>query len=127
MVLEPERRLIRTNYSDLAKFEALVYSLSEILVEKIRSIMQRGYSRDYYDVWRLLRENKFKDSEIKKLLKMKCELNRIRYEPSLLFDEKRLSEAQSFWEKGLLHLTKELPKFEVIISETKERLSFLRE
>lgn len=127
MVLEPERRLIRTNYSDLAKFEALVYSLSEILVEKIGSIMQRGYSRDYYDVWRLLRENKFKDSEIKKLLKMKCELNRIRYEPSLLFDEKRLSEAQSFWEKGLLHLTKELPKFEVIISETKERLSFLRE
>jgi predicted nucleotidyltransferase component of viral defense system len=89
--------------------------------------MQRGYSRDYYDVWRLLKENKFKDSEIKRLLKRKCELNMIKYEPSLLFDEKRLSEAQSFWEKGLLHLTKELPKFEVIISETKERLSFLQE
>jgi predicted nucleotidyltransferase component of viral defense system len=127
MVLEPERRPIRTNYSDLPKFEVLVYSLSEILVEKIRSIMQRGYSRDYYDVWRLLKENKFKDSEIRKLLKIKCELNRIKYEPGLLFDVKRLSEAQSFWEKGLLHLTKELPKFEIIISETKERLSFLQE
>ena len=127
MVLEPERRPIRTNYSDLPEFEVLVYSLGEILAEKIRSIMQRGYSRDYYDVWRLLKENKFKDSEIKRLLKRKCELNRIKYEPSLLFDEKRLSEAQSFWEKGLLHLTKELPKFEVIISEIKERLSFLQE
>ena len=127
MVLLPERRPVRTNYSDLAQFEALAYSLSEILAEKIRSIMQRGYSRDYYDVWRLLKEKKFKDSEIKKLLKMKCELNRIRYEPSLLFDEKRLTEAQSFWEKGLLHLTKELPKFEIIISETKEKLSFLQE
>jgi len=127
MVLLPERQPVRTNYSDLAQFEALAYSLSEILAEKIRSIMQRGYSRDYYDVWRLLKEKKFKDSEIKKLLKMKCELNRIRYEPSLLFDEKRLTEAQSFWEKGLLHLTKELPKFEIIISETKEKLSFLQE
>jgi predicted nucleotidyltransferase component of viral defense system len=63
--------------------------------------MQRGYSRDYYDVWRLLKEDKFKDSEIKKLLKRKCKLNRIKYEPSLLFDEKRLSEAQSFWQIGL--------------------------
>ena len=127
MVQEPERRPIRTNYSDLPKFEVLVYPLSEILAEKIRSIMQRGYSRDYYDVWRLLKENQFKDSEIKKLLKRKCELNRIKYEPSLLFDERRLSEAQSFWEKGLLHLTKELPEFETIISEIKERLSFLQE
>ena len=126
MVLEPERRLVRTNYSDLAEFEVVVYSLSEILVDKIRSIMQRGYSRDYYDVWRLLNENKFKDSEIKKLLKMKCELNGIRCEPSLLFDKNRLNEAYSFWEKGLRYLTKELPKFEIVISEMKERLSFLQ-
>jgi hypothetical protein len=54
-------------------------------------------------------------------------LNRIKYEPSLLFDKKRISEAQSFWEKGLLHLTKELPKFEIIISEIKERLNFLQD
>lgn len=88
--------------------------------------MQRGYSRDYYDVWRLLKENEFKDSEIRKLLKMKCELNGIKCEPNLLFDEKRLSEAQSFWEKGLLYLTRELPRFEIVISEMKERLSFLQ-
>lgn len=74
----------------------------------------------------MLEGNKFKDSEIKELLKMKCELNGIRWEPSLLFDKKRLGEACSFWEKGLQHLTRELPKFEIIISEMKERLSFLQ-
>jgi predicted nucleotidyltransferase component of viral defense system len=126
MVLEPEHRPIRTNYLDLVEFEVLVYSLSEILVEKIRSIMQRGYSRDYYDVWRLLKEDKCKDSEIKELLKMKCELNGIKWEPNLLFDENRLSETRSFWEKGLRYLTKELPKYEIVISEMKERLSFLQ-
>ncbi len=72
--------------------------------------MQRGYSRDYYDVWRLFRENRFSDSEVRRVLKRKCELNGIRYEPSLLFDEERLSEARAFWEKGLLYLTKELPR-----------------
>lgn len=127
MVLEPERHLLRTYYSDLPEFEVQVYSLREILVEKIRSIMQRGYSRDYYDVWRLLRENEFRDSEIRKLLKMKCELNGIKYEPRLLFDEKRLSEAHVFWERGLSYLARELPKFEEVISETKKKLSFLQE
>jgi hypothetical protein len=29
--------------------------------------------------------------------------------------------------KGLLYLTRELPEFEVVISETKEGLSFLQE
>ena len=77
MVLEPERRHLRTYYSDLPEFEVVVYSLREVLVEKIRSIMQRGYSRDYYDVWRLLKENEFKGSEIRKLLKRKCELSGI--------------------------------------------------
>jgi predicted nucleotidyltransferase component of viral defense system len=126
MVLEPERRTIRASYSDLAEFEVWVYSLNEILVEKIRSIMQRGYSRDYYDVWRMLKESKFKDSEIKELLKMKCELNEVRWEPSLLFEENRLREAYLFWEKGLRYLTRDLPKFEIVISEMKERLSFLQ-
>ena len=127
MVLEPERRIVRTNYSDLPEFGVLVYSLDEILLEKIRSIMQRGYSRDYYDVWRLLKETKFTDTEVRKLLKRKCELNGIQYEPSLLFEERRLSEARAFWEKGLQYLTKELPKFEMTISEIKERISFLEE
>jgi hypothetical protein len=57
---------------------------------------------------------------------MKCKLDKIAYEPSLLFDKNRLNEAHSFWEKGLQYLTKELPKFEIIISEMKERLSFLQ-
>lgn len=88
--------------------------------------MQRGYSRDYYDVWRLLKENQFNDAEIKTLVKTKCELNNLEHTPSLLFNNKRLDEARAFWEKGLLYLTKELFLFELAIDEVKERLSFLQ-
>lgn len=127
LVLEPEWRQIVSDYPDLPEFSVLAYSLNEILVEKIRSIMQRGYSRDYYDVWRLFKENELNDSEIKRLLIRKCELRGIKYEPRLLFDEERLGEARSFWVKGLAYLTRELPEFEIVISELKDRLSFLQE
>ena len=127
MVLKPERRTVKSGFPDLPPFKILVYPLAEILVEKIRSIMQRGYSRDYYDVWRLLKESEFKDSEIKSLLIQKCEMNRISYQPALLFDAKRLSEARSFWTKGLSYLTRDLPNFDQIVPELKEKLGFLQE
>jgi len=127
MVLESQWKTVATTFPDLLGFSVLVYPLMEILVEKIRSIMQRGYSRDYYDVWRLLKEEEFMDSEVKGLLVRKCELNGIEYTPDLLFDEHRLNEAGSFWVKGLGHLTRELPTFETVISELRDRLDFLQE
>ena len=55
----------------------------------------------------------------------KCELNGIEYQPNLLFDKTKLSEADSFWVKGLSYLTKGLPKFDTVISELRGMLSFL--
>jgi len=127
MVLMPERRTIVSDYPDLPSFEILAYPLAEILVEKIRSIMQRGYSRDYYDVWRLLKADVFQGSEVKSLLHQKCEVNAVSYQPELLFASDRLSEASSFWMTGLSHLTKELPNFDVVISELRAQLRFLQE
>ncbi len=126
MVLEPERRSVDTGYPDLPAFGVIVYSLTEILVEKIRSIMQRGYSRDYYDVWKLVREDRFKEREVKSLLVRKCELNEVKYQPELLFEKDRLDAVRSFWTQGLAHLTRELPDFEAVVSELRQRLSFLQ-
>ncbi|MFZ3077457.1 MAG: nucleotidyl transferase AbiEii/AbiGii toxin family protein, partial [Candidatus Aenigmatarchaeota archaeon] len=67
------KKEIIDGYSDSKKFSVLVYSLDEILLEKLRSIIQRGKSRDYFDVWMLLKENKFDKDKIRKLLIEKCE------------------------------------------------------
>lgn len=90
MALKPELRMVKSDFVDLPDFKILVYSLKEIISEKIRSIMQRGYSRDYYDVWRLVKEeeNQFDKREIKNLLIRKCELKGIAYEPGF-FSTKR--------------------------------------
>lgn len=45
-------------YSDLDPYKLLCYSLEEILVEKMRSTMQRMQARDFYDLWYLLEVQK---------------------------------------------------------------------
>jgi len=79
------------------------------LVEKLRSILQRGKVRDYYDVWRLMKEKEFNPDKIRELFILKCQITGIEFNPDLIFDENRLSEAKKFWTIALARLTKSLP------------------
>lgn len=57
LCLEPEnRKLFTTPFTDEPQ-SVLVYPLEELLAEKMRSLIERGKSRDYYDAWRLLKEH----------------------------------------------------------------------
>jgi predicted nucleotidyltransferase component of viral defense system len=125
LVEEPEWGIINSEYPDLEKFRVKVYSITEVLVEKIRSIIQRGKSRDYYDVWRLLKEKPFDKKKIQGLLVRKCEMIGVEYQPKLIFDPKRLNEAKRYWEPALGYLTKDLPEFKRVISELRGILDFL--
>ena len=128
MVEQPAWVTVKPEYRDIPEFEIQVYSMNEILVEKIRSIFQRGKARDYYDVWRLVQEDgKFDFSKIKTLLIKKCEITGVEFRPDLIFDENRLSEARKFWIIGLAKLTKNLPDFDIMISRLRDRLRFLQE
>lgn len=41
-------------YSDQEEHQILCYCLEEVLVEKMRTVMQRMQARDFYDIWYLL-------------------------------------------------------------------------
>lgn len=125
LVEEPEWKTVDPEYPDMEKFRVKVYSITEVLVEKIRSIIQRGKTRDYYDVWRLLRERAFDKKKIQQLLVKKCEMTGVEYQPELVFDPKRLDEAERYWKHALGYLTKDLPEFKKVISELKSTLDFL--
>jgi len=124
LVLGPEWRTVKTEYPDIPEFEVKSYVIKEILIEKIRSIIQRGKSRDYYDVWRLLKEKQFDVNEIRELTIKKCRINKIEYKPELVFGDERLREAKRYWQKALGELTKELPEFNEVVSELKKKLTF---
>jgi len=123
LVLEPEWVRVVTGYPDVPEFNVKAYQLREILVEKMRSLMQRTRSRDYYDVWRLLSERDFNPEEIKALLLGKCKTRGVDYRPELIFDAERLEEVRTYWVRGLGELMKELPDFDSVITELHEKLS----
>jgi len=57
LCLDPEYRRVLTDPFGNEERKVLVYPLEELLAEKMRSLLERGKSRDYYDVWRLLKEH----------------------------------------------------------------------
>lgn len=57
MVFEPVMNTVFIGYSDMEEHKLLCYPLEEVLVEKMRSVMQRMQARDFYDLWYLLEEH----------------------------------------------------------------------
>ena len=126
MIEKPMRIKIKPEYEDIPEFEVLVYSPNEILVEKLRSILQRGKARDYYDVWRLMKEKEFNRDKIRELFILKCQITGIEFNPELIFDENRLSEAKKFWTIALARLTKNLPDFDSVVNDLRLMLDFIK-
>jgi predicted nucleotidyltransferase component of viral defense system len=63
MIFEPNIKSIHHPYSDKLSENALhipVYSINEVLAEKLRALIQRSYTapRDYYDIWYLNKNTK---------------------------------------------------------------------
>jgi len=104
LISEPVKKKIFSGYADDIDSELVVYSLEEILSEKLRSILQRGKSRDYYDVWVLLKnyKNDFSNELLWEILKGKCEFKDIPIPKTEdFFNQERTDEAGRYWERCL--------------------------
>ncbi|MCB0706909.1 MAG: nucleotidyl transferase AbiEii/AbiGii toxin family protein, partial [Saprospiraceae bacterium] len=55
---EPVMQDTFPGYSDQEEQQLLCYPLEEVLIEKLRSVMQRMQARDFYDIWYLLEIHK---------------------------------------------------------------------
>ncbi len=126
LVTKPLKMEKTDDYSDSVSFTILVYSLDEIMLEKLRSIIQRGKSRDYFDVWMLLNKNTFDKDKIKDIFIEKCKFKNIKPDYELFFEDTKLNEARDFWEKGLARLMKEVPVFDTILADLRKELEFLK-
>lgn len=130
LVLKPKKRKILSEYTDQEKHLLAVYPLEELLAEKIRSILQRGKTRDYYDVWQLLRFHADKINKIKtkEVLFKKCKHKNVICNEQLLFEKNKVNEAKLHWEKGLTHQMRDLPHFDTISLELRDLLQvFLKQ
>lgn len=113
------------SYSDQDKHQLLCYSLEEVLVEKLRSVMQRMQARDLYDIWYLLEIHGIRLAHYLQEFKAKCESKEIN---SLQFQEKfeqRIASYKGRWQTSLKDQIKNLPEFEQVIREVQRHFKKL--
>ncbi len=126
LILEPENRKIFHPYSDSKLIDSVipVYSINEIIAEKLRSLIQRNRPRDIYDVWTLSKIiDKKEFSIIKKTLLKKSENKNIKITGvnDFINDDKEKKNKKE-WESSLKYqLSKEeLPDFNKVYSRIPE-------
>lgn len=112
---------------DYPSFDVRVYSLDEILAEKIRSIIQRKKIRDYYDVWRLLKTGKFNKEKVKLLFLEKCRTKGMTYAGiDQFFPDGIAKTLEPYMETGLMRLSREsLPQLQSVLDELRGLLEDL--
>jgi len=113
---------------DYSDFSTKVYALETIVAEKIRAILERGYVRDYYDVWRLLKEQKFKLKDAREMFKKKCEGKNVKFSGIEQFFPKGIANTLTKHLDNVERLSREpLPPIEDILKELRKYLEkFLR-
>ena len=123
---KPVIRNLYLTYSDMESHQLQCYSLEEILVEKLRSIMQRMQARDFYDIWYLLKVHGFDLSFYVNEFKNKCKNKGLN--PSDFFNklEQRLPQYKARWQRSMSEQIKDLPNFEQVERETMRHLRNLK-
>lgn len=118
----PKDKNILLSYSDQEKHKLLCYSLEEILVEKIRSVMQRMQARDFYDIWYLTEINGLEIDFYKTEFIAKCRSKELNPSDFLTKLEQRLPQYKARWQKSMRDQIKNLPEFEQVERETMRHL-----
>jgi uncharacterized protein len=122
---KPVSKDLILGYSDLTPHLLLCYPLEEVLVEKMRTVMQRMQPRDFYDIWYLLEVHgmdvDFYMNEFGNKCKSK-ELNPLDFKKKLT---ERIPQYKGRWAKSMNEQIHDLPDFEQVERETLRNLKNL--
>lgn len=124
LCLAPQsRRLMTAPFLDSER-EVLAYPLEELLAEKMRSLLQRGKSRDYYDVWRLLKEQ---PSTLDFALLGTVLLKKLTHKGLILHDMEDFLPSDTrglkrYWDEDLKQQVTSLPPLDEVLEELRQML-----
>ncbi len=122
---EPVRRGTFLGYSDQEEHKLLCYPLEEVLVEKLRSVMQRMQARDFYDIWYLLEIHEMDVAFYSIEFRAKCESKAI--DPTDFHNKlaQRLPQYKGRWQKSMADQIQDLPDFDQVVREVMRHLKNL--
>jgi predicted nucleotidyltransferase component of viral defense system len=122
LVFPPVLRPVIVNYSDLDEHVLLCYPLEEVLVEKLRSVMQRMQARDFYDIWYLLEEHGLEAEFHHAEFSEKCAHKGLNPNDFLQRMKERLPQYKARWKNSMEGQIKELPDFDKVLREVQKHL-----
>ena len=139
VLLPLESRKIIHNYGEKFDLTANVYSLEEIISEKLRAILQytkklhendwaRSRTRDYYDLWSIFShfEPQINYNIIKETLEKKCIGKQVSFTGiNDFFDPIAIAEVHKTWNQWLGPLVIKLPETNLVIEYIKEKLKII--
>jgi len=114
------------DYTDLEEYNLLCYPLEEVLIEKLRSVMQRMAARDFYDIWYLLVAHGMNADFYLDEFKKKCAskgLNAADFHKKLA---ERLPQYKGRWKSSMSEQIKDLPEFDKVERETQRQLKQIK-
>jgi len=112
-------------YSDMKAHQLLCYQLEEVLVEKMRSVMQRMQARDLYDIWYLLELQEIKVDYLIDEFSNKCKSKGLSVTDFHKKLEERLPQYKGRWKSTMIEQIKDLPDFEQVEREVLRHLKKL--
>jgi len=133
------RRPVLHGYDEPLEAQVLVYSLEEIVAEKLRAILQharalenrgwvRSRARDYYDLWRILGAygNSLETSGFGAFLRAKCSIREVTFTgPEDFFPEAMLSFVEKTWKQWLGPVVPGLPSYQRVIQQLRPQIAGL--
>lgn len=126
LVFEPVMNNVIIRYSDLEEHQLLCYRLEEVLVEKMRSIIQRMQARDLYDIWYLLEEHEMDAGFYLTEFEAKCKSKDLLHTdfPKKLYE--RLPQYKGRWKSSMSEQIKDLPDFDQVEREVQRHFKKLK-
>ncbi len=139
-MLPSVQRALLHDYAEPLSAEIQVYSLPEIVAEKLRALLQsrtrlmaRGWGasrvcRDYYDLWSILRRERHRIQSLRALVERKCAWRQLKVGTLEDFFDAALQQiAQTEWEAQILPFVFDAPAPEQVILELRSSLEGLWE
>lgn len=117
LVFAPIWQNMILNYTDQEEHTLQCYPLEEVLVEKLRSVMQRMQARDFYDIWYLLEVHGMDVGFYVNEFKSKCESKGLKASDFHIKLEQRMPQYKGRWLKSMNDQIKDLPDFDKVERE----------
>jgi uncharacterized protein len=125
LAFEPIKQKVFLGYTDQEDHELLCYPLEEILVEKMRSMMQRMQARDFYDIWYLLEIHGMDIDFYVSEFRSKCGGKGINPGDFHIKLEQRIPQYKGRWQSSMADQIQDLPNFDEVEREVMRHLKKL--